>query len=103
VAVLPEGRALHGPLAPRLNGRSAVFFKDGRPVASGRIGEATDLQVVHPAVTAVDRRPDWLRETGRQAVPIPPELLPASGRRLIQAFVEGEAEDAVPLDQALVV
>lgn len=103
VAVLPEGRALHGPLAPRLNGRSAVFFKDGRPVASGRIGEATDLQVVHPAVTAIDGRPDWLRETGRIPVAIPEQLLPSQGRRLVQAFVVSEAEDAVPLDQALVV
>jgi hypothetical protein len=99
---LPANRALHAALVPRLDGRSTVFFRDGRAVASRQLGQAVDLQVVHPAVTAVAGRPDWLRETGRLAVAIPPELLPGSGRRLVQAFVAGEAEDAVPLDQALV-
>ena len=99
---LPANRALHAALAPRLEGRSAVFFRDGRSVAIRQLGRAVDLQVVHPPVRAIEGRPDWLRETGRRAVPIPTELVPSSGRRLVQAFVAGEAEDAVPLDQALV-
>jgi hypothetical protein len=90
-------------LGSRLEGGAAVFVRDGEPVRIGSNGEAVDLQVVHPLVKAVDGRPDWLRETGRKAVAIPAEFLPASGRRLVQAFVAGEAEDAVPLDQALVV
>lgn len=92
---------LQRALGARLDGRPAVFFKDGAPVRSGRYSEAVDLQVVHPPVTAIEGRPDWLRDTGRRAVAIPAEWLPASGRRLVQLFVAGEADDAVPLDQAL--
>ncbi len=102
VAYRPEGRALHRELAARLTG-PAIFMKNGAPLAAGRLGDATDLQVVHPVVTSVDGRPDWLRDTGRRAVPIPADLLPATGRRLVQAFVAGEAYDAIPLDQTLVV
>lgn len=102
VAFSPKGRALHRELASRLKG-PAIFMKDGVPLATGQLGEATDLQVVHPVVTSVDGRPDWLRETGRSAVAIPAELLPTAGRRLIQAFVAGEAEDAIPIDQTLIV
>jgi hypothetical protein len=98
----PRARALHRALAVRVGERPVVFMKDGTPLATGQIGQATDLQVVHPAVTAIDGRPGWLRDTGRRAVPVPAELLPAEGRRLVQAFVAGEADDAVPLDQALV-
>jgi len=101
-AFRPLGRALHAALAARIDDGPVVFMKGGAPLATGRLGLATDLQVVHPVVTVEDGRPDWLRETGRVAVPIPAELVPATGRRLVQAFVAGEAEDAVPLDQALV-
>lgn len=89
-------------LAERLDGAPAVFFKNGAPVRSGPYTEAVDLQVIHPPVTVVQGRPDWLRDTGRRALAIPAELLPTTGRRLVQLFVAGEADDAVPLDQALV-
>ena len=102
VAPIPQGRALHRALAPRVSERPAVFTKDGAPLATGRLGAATDLQVVHPAVVAVDGRPDWFRDTGRVAAAIPRHLLPSQGRRLVQAFIVGEADDAVPIDQALV-
>jgi hypothetical protein len=95
-------RSLHRMLASRLPAGPAVFFKDGQPLASGQLGHAVDLQVVHPLMTTVDGRPDYLRETGRRSITIPQELLPAEGRRLVQAFAVGEAPDAVPLDQALV-
>jgi hypothetical protein len=103
VAFSPRARALHRALASRVGRSPAIFMKDGTPLATGPLGQATDLQVVHPVVASLAGRPDWLRETGRLAAAIPPELLPGEGRRLVQAFVAGEAEDAVPLDQALVV
>lgn len=53
VAPTPQGRALHRVLASRVSERPAVFMKDGAPLATGRLGAATDLQVVHPAVVAV--------------------------------------------------
>ena len=95
-------RSLHAALVPRLGGRPGVFLANARPVAVGTYAEAMDLQVVHPPITTVGGRPDWLQRTGRQAVAIPAELLPRSGRRLVQAFAEGEAADAVPVDQVLV-
>jgi hypothetical protein len=103
VAFSPRARALHRALAPSVGGSPAIFMKDGAPLAMGPLGQATDLQVVHPVVASVAGRPDWLRDTGRRAVAIPREHLPEEGRRLVQAFVAGESEDAVPLDQALVV
>jgi hypothetical protein len=102
IAFGPRARALHGALASQAVDDPAVLMKDGTPLATGQLGRATDLQVVHPMVANIDGRPDWLRGTGRIAVPIPSELVPVSGRRLVQAFVLGEADDAVPLDQALV-
>src|SRR5690606_38636777 len=102
VAPTPGGRALHRALAPRLGAGPVVFMKDGHPLATGRLGGVTDLQVVHPAVKTVAGRPDWLRDTGRIAVPVPEHLLPSEGRRLVQAFIAGEAADAIPLDQTLV-
>ena len=94
-------RALHAALAPRVGEAPKVFLKDGQPVRRGSAG-AFDLEVVHPPIRAVGGRPDWLRSTGRRAVAIPVELLPREGRRLVQAFAAGEADDAVPLDQAIV-
>ena len=94
---------IYARLTERVGNRSKVFLKDNHPIASGSLGEATDLQVVHPPIRTVGGRPDWLQGTGRRAVPIPAELLPKEGRRLIQVFGAGEATDAVPIDQVLVV
>lgn len=98
----PQTRSLHAALAGRVAGRPTVFLADGQPVSLGPNAEATDLQVVHPPIATVGGRPDWLQRTGRQPVTIPVELLPGSGRRLIQAFAEAEALEAVPVDQVLV-
>jgi hypothetical protein len=38
----------------------------------------------------------------RQPRVIPAQLLPKTGRRLVQAFVADESADAVPMDQVLV-
>lgn len=96
-------RALHAALAPRVGAESRIFVNDGSPVRLGQNGEATDLQVVHPPIRIVRGRPDWLTGTGRRAVEIPAELLPVRGRRLVQVFLADDPEDAVPVDQALVV
>jgi hypothetical protein len=66
--------------------------------------ERVDMQVFHrPAKVAESGREDWLSVSGyRKPRKIPAELLPRQGRRLIQAFVEGESADAVPMDQVLV-
>jgi hypothetical protein len=63
-----------------------------------------DIQVFHrPAKIAKGGREDWLSMSGYRAPrKIPVELLPKHGRRLVQAFVAGESEDAVPMDQVLV-
>jgi hypothetical protein len=62
-----------------------------------------DMQVFHRPARVERGREDWLAIHGyRKPRPIPSELLPTSGRRLIQAFVANEAVDAVPMDQVLV-
>jgi hypothetical protein len=62
-----------------------------------------DIQVWHRPETLRQGRPDWLSLVGyRRPMKIPAKLLPRQGRRLVQAFVEGESADAVPMDQVLV-
>ena len=52
----------------------------------------------------VDDRPDWLARDGRRKpVEIPFEAGPKSGRVLVQAFVATEADDAIPVDQVVLV
>lgn len=63
-----------------------------------------DVQVFHRPAQQVIGREHWLAMDGyRKPTEIPRKLLPKSGRRLVQAFVEGESAEAVPLDQVLVV
>lgn len=62
-----------------------------------------DIEVWHRPETLRRGRPDWLSMGGyRRPKVIPAKLLPKQGRRLLQAFVEGESPDAVPIDQVLV-
>lgn len=89
-------------LEPRLGRRPAIPFLDGAPLLGGAYGSGVDLQVVHPPLRLVRGRPDWMRRIGRRPVDIPRRLLPTSGRRLVQAFVATEPEDAIPLDQIIV-
>jgi hypothetical protein len=85
-----------------MRGRPAVPFLGGVPIRDGQYGSAVDLQVIHPPLRLVRGRPDWMRRIGRRPVAIPRRLLPAQGRRLVQAFAAGEPADAVPLDQVVV-
>jgi hypothetical protein len=81
---------------------SVVLMNGSRPLVVGLLAGAVDLQVVHPRVPTRYGRPGWLGSLGRRPVDIPASLLPKSGTRLIQAFLLGEAEDTVPIDQVLV-
>lgn len=98
----PVARAVHAALGGRVGDGPKVFVGANGPVGRGPYAAAMDLQVVHPPIATVGGRPDWLQRTGRQAVAIPAELLPKSGRRLVQAFAQAESAEAVPVDQALV-
>lgn len=99
----PGGRALYAALAGRVGDRPKVFLVGKEGVGFGVHGNATDLQVVHPPIRALNGRPDWLAHTGREALSIPATLLPKTGRRLIQIFAQTDGEDAiVPIDQVLV-
>jgi hypothetical protein len=92
-AIFAETRADSVVLADRSNERSIYTFDASR----------VDLQVFHRPAKVVNGREDWLAMNGyRKPRDIPAELLPANGRRLIQAFVDGESADAVPMDQVLV-
>lgn len=64
-----------------------------------------DMQVFHPDETmhGPHGRPLWMeRQAGLRAHPVPASLLPASGRRLIQAFHVADGEGAVPADMVMV-
>ncbi len=83
-----------------LNGPVVVVNGDGTSFVSADYRGRVDMQVFHPPARLVDGRPDWLHHAGhRQPVPIPAGLTPESGRVLVQAFLETESDDAIPVDQ----
>lgn len=84
------------------SGRSVVLMSRDGPLSVGLLAGSVDLQVVHPPVSTIEGRPDWLAGMGRRAAPVPPSLLPSSGTRLVQAFIATEGDDAIPVDQVLV-
>lgn len=68
---------------------------------------SVDMQVFTPRAGVVAGRADWLfGRAGRRAVPLagllPAPLPDGGGPFLVQAFVAGEPEDAVPHDQVVV-
>jgi hypothetical protein len=87
----------------RMNGKAAVFLEHGQPLILGRVADRVDLQVIHPARRHAQGRPAWRASLGGRPRAIPPALLPKQGTRLIQAFAADAPEDAVPLDQVLVI
>jgi len=92
---------LHGAVADRIGATPAVLFAGSKPLVVGDYAGLVDLQVVHPRTTRIGGRPDWLLAMGRTPTPIPGNLLPKNGKRLVQAFVAGETE-AIPVDQVVV-
>lgn len=93
---------LYGVVADRLRGRSSVMLTRGAPLVVGPYKGLIDLQVAHPRTRRISGRPDWLAAMGRTPSPIPVALLPATGTRLVQAFIATEGADALPVDQVLV-
>lgn len=92
---------LYAPLLARYPA-SAPFVlgkEDGsRPILLGLEGRI-DMQVIHPRYPVQDGRPGWLGSlAGRTAVPVPAQLLPASGRRVLKATPASAGADAVPTD-----
>lgn len=80
-----------------------VLKKDGRPLVLLNQAGRVDMQVIFPRYDTHDGRPDWLASlAGRQPRAIPPALLPASGRRLVLAYREGDEPGAVPADIVMV-
>ncbi|MFB6453868.1 hypothetical protein ACE38W_01255 [Chitinophaga sp. Hz27] len=88
--------------ASKASHKSVVLFNQGKPFTTGLLAGAIDLQVVHPPVKMVNGRPDWMLKMNRKPTPIPLNLLPQTGIRLIQAFIADAATDARPIDQVLV-
>src|SRR4051812_36221487 len=71
--------------------------KDGRPWAEY---EGFDATVFYTRVKLINGRPDWMmRDLGRTPYSIPESLLRGRGLRLAQAYFEGEADGAIPVDQ----
>jgi len=97
-----SARSAYDLAAGRIGDRSAIFFTQRKPLVLGRYARAVDLQVVHPRRSYRFGRPAWLATLGGRPVPIPKDLIPAAGRRLVQVFAANAPADAVPLDQVLV-
>jgi hypothetical protein len=107
----PEPESLHAALLQRvfstnLSGSPALVLhnkESAKHLVLGTYAGDADLQVFHSPTRYVDGRPDWLSMNGhRRHQPIPADLLPKSGRRLVQAFAENEHESPVAVDQVLV-
>jgi len=60
-----------------------------------------DLSVIHPVQHEVNGRPDWLAMDGYRK-PHSVALEPLGARSLVRAFVAGEPEGAIAMDQMLV-
>lgn len=86
----------------------------GPVVLIGTDGEATkftgeqagfDFHVVHPPynTNSISRRPEWMSLEPKvfHPYPIPNDLIPTEGLRLVYAFPKNSGYDAVPLDMVL--
>ena len=97
-----SAREAYAVASARIGKSSAVFFEGAHALMLGSLPGSIDLQVIHPRRSYRSGRPTWLIELGGKQIPIPKNLLPAKGRRLIQVFAANAPPDAVPLDQVLV-
>lgn len=81
---------------------SVVLFEHGKPLTTGLLAGAVDLQVIHPPLKLINERPNWMLKMNRAQKSIPKELLPKLGIRLIQVFIANSPADSRPIDQVLV-
>jgi hypothetical protein len=98
----PEARRAYDLASAKIGNQSAVLFDGNKPLVLGLYESAVDLQVIHPRRAYRLGRPTWLAALGGRPVPIPKDLLPSTGRRLVQIFAANASPDAVPLDQVVV-
>lgn len=83
--------------------------KDGSWLVEGAgWAGGVDLQVLHPRSELVAGRPSWLAldpaaPFARHAVEVPLEIEAKTSRLLAQAFLASEPEDAIPVDQVVLV
>ncbi|MFC0169904.1 hypothetical protein ACFFKC_17615 [Pseudoduganella danionis] len=64
-----------------------------------------DMQVFHPDHSKISAtgRPEWMQIVAKlKPRHVPADLLPSSGRRLIQAYFADEGTDSVPVDMVMV-
>ena len=88
--------------AAKVKDRDGILFQGDRPLVLGQYAGAIDVQVVHPRRSYRYGRPTWLVDLGGKPLPVPKELLPTTGRRLVQVFAATAPPDAIPLDQLVV-
>lgn len=88
----------HKPRAPFVLRDAA-----GKPMVFGWPQGAIDFQVMFPDYAAFGDTTSWrVSLAERRPQPIPTELLPKEGRRMIYAFHANEPNDAFPADTVLV-
>lgn len=88
-------------LSNRITAPSVLMRPSGGYAIFGGLEGAVDLQVFHPRYGTTAGRPNWMAQEGRRPFTIPPQWTPKSGKVLIQAFLESEPADAVPVDQII--
>lgn len=75
---------------------------NGAWLSSDRYYQKTDLTVFHPVQEMLDGRPNWLRMAGyRKPHTIENSEWFVEANTLVQAFIDAEGEDALPVDQLL--
>ena len=79
---------------------SSVLIKGNENWVLPKRKGANDLQVIHPATTYKDGRPNWLFDVlDRKAYKVTTEDFDGKNNFLLQAFYKEELDTAIPVDQ----
>ena len=77
--------------------------KDGSCVTSDRYYGKVDMSLFHPLQEMVKGRPDWLQCDGyRKPFDVRNKEYYRGTRTLLQAFLQDEPDDAIPMDQVVI-